>query len=145
MPKHITLMALMSLMTVTLAAASGGGTVYKSLGGKKAIVAVVDGFAARVAADNRIDAYFKETASDPARLAKFKPLRNWRVGNGELLSQFAPEHAAGIGNHRSIVFAKGRTRMFTFVSRGFLRTVRRRRVVRNRPHYPSSLRIGKLR
>jgi hemoglobin len=72
MPKHITLMALMSLMTVTLPAASGGGTVYKSLDGKKAIVAVVDGFVARVAADNRINTYFKQTASDPARLAKFK-------------------------------------------------------------------------
>ena len=27
---------------------------------------------ARAAADNRINAYFKDTASDPARLAKFK-------------------------------------------------------------------------
>ena len=47
-------------------------TLYQRLGGKKAIVAVVDEFVARVAADNRINAFFKETASDPARLAKFK-------------------------------------------------------------------------
>ena len=40
--------------------------------GKNAIVAVVDAFVARAAADNRINAYFKDTASDPARLAKFK-------------------------------------------------------------------------
>ena len=72
MRKHITLMALMSLMTSTLPAASAAGTVYKHLGGKKAIVAVVDDFVARVAADNRINTYFKDTASDPARLAKFK-------------------------------------------------------------------------
>lgn len=72
MRKHITLLALTSLMTVTLPAASAGGTVYKSLGGNNAIVAVVDAFVARAAADNRINAYFKDTASDPARLAKFK-------------------------------------------------------------------------
>jgi hemoglobin len=46
--------------------------VYKSLGGKKAIVAIVDEFVARVATDNRINGFFKDTASDPARLTKFK-------------------------------------------------------------------------
>ena len=69
MRKHIALLALTSLMTVTLPAASAGGTVHKSIGGKNA---VVDAFVARAAADNRINAYFKDTASDPARLAKFK-------------------------------------------------------------------------
>jgi hypothetical protein len=72
MRKHITMMALMGLMTLTSSGVLAGGTVYKSLGGKKAIVAVVDDFVARVAADNRINGFFKDTASDPARLAKFK-------------------------------------------------------------------------
>ena len=47
-------------------------TLYKSLGGKKAITAVVDDFVGRVAADDRINGFFKATAADPARLAKFK-------------------------------------------------------------------------
>lgn len=42
------------------------------MGGKKAIVAVVDEFVARVAADTRINGFFKATAADPKRLAKFK-------------------------------------------------------------------------
>jgi hemoglobin len=72
MRKHITMMALLGLMTLTLYAASTGGSVYKSLGGKKAIVAVVDDFVTRVAGDSRINGFFKDTASDPARLATFK-------------------------------------------------------------------------
>ena len=47
-------------------------TLYKSLGGKKAITAVVDAFVGRVAADNRINHFFQQTASDPKRLATFK-------------------------------------------------------------------------
>ncbi len=47
-------------------------SLYKSLGGKKAITAVVDDFVGRVAADSRINGFFKQTAADPARLAKFK-------------------------------------------------------------------------
>lgn len=47
-------------------------TLYVRLGGKKAIVAVVDEFVGRVAGDTRINAYFKDTAADPKRLAKFK-------------------------------------------------------------------------
>jgi len=47
-------------------------TLYKSLGGKKAIVAVVDDFVGRVAADDRINSFFKATAADTQRLAKFK-------------------------------------------------------------------------
>jgi hemoglobin len=46
--------------------------LYKSLGGKKAITAVVDDFVGRVAADTRINSYFMAAASDPKRLAKFK-------------------------------------------------------------------------
>jgi hemoglobin len=47
-------------------------TLYKSLGGKKAITAVVGDFVARVAADDRINSFFKATAADPKRLAMFK-------------------------------------------------------------------------
>jgi hemoglobin len=47
-------------------------TLYERLGGKKAITAVVDDFVARVAADGRINAFFKDTAASPKRLAKFK-------------------------------------------------------------------------
>jgi hemoglobin len=47
-------------------------TLYQRLGGKKAITAVVDEFVGNVAADARINGFFKATASDPARLASFK-------------------------------------------------------------------------
>jgi hemoglobin len=47
-------------------------SLYDRLGGKKAITAVVDEFVGRVAADNRINSFFKATASDPKRLASFK-------------------------------------------------------------------------
>lgn len=58
---------------IALAPMSGADqTLYKSLGGKKAITAVVDDFVGRVAADTRINNYFMATAADPARLAKFK-------------------------------------------------------------------------
>ena len=46
--------------------------LYSRLGGKKSITAVVDEFVGRVAADNRINSFFKDTAADPKRLAKFK-------------------------------------------------------------------------
>ena len=47
-------------------------TLYQRLGGKKAFVAVVDEFVARVAADKRINSYFAAAAADPQRLARFK-------------------------------------------------------------------------
>ena len=47
-------------------------SLYERLGGKTAIVAVVDEFVGRVAADNRINGFFKEAAADPNRLAAFK-------------------------------------------------------------------------
>lgn len=46
--------------------------LYRSLGGKKAITAVVDEFVARVASDSRINGFFKDAAADPERLARFK-------------------------------------------------------------------------
>lgn len=72
--RKYTLLALFTgLLALTpLSRASSNDTLYKSLGGKKAIVAVVDDFVGRVSADNRINSFFKATAADPARLAKFK-------------------------------------------------------------------------
>jgi hemoglobin len=71
MRKYVSLALLTGL--IALAPMSGADdTLYKSLGGKKAITAVVDDFVGRVAADTRINSFFKATAADPARLAKFK-------------------------------------------------------------------------
>jgi len=47
-------------------------SLYDRLGGKTAIVAVVDDFVGNVAADKRINAFFAATAADKARMAKFK-------------------------------------------------------------------------
>ena len=47
-------------------------SLYSRLGGKKSIAAVVDAFVGNVAADNRINKFFTDTAKDPKRLAKFK-------------------------------------------------------------------------
>jgi hemoglobin len=62
----------LTLMSAAAAPAEKKDALYASLGGKKAITAVVDEFVSRVAADNRINAFFKQTASDPKRLAMFK-------------------------------------------------------------------------
>lgn len=56
----------------TPAAAPAASTLYDRLGGRDAIVAVVDSVVARAAADPRINGFFKATASDPARMAAFK-------------------------------------------------------------------------
>ena len=75
MRKYITSLLVASglaLTSVTAVLAQKAPTLYDNLGGKKAITAVVDEFVARVAADNRINAFFKQTASDPKRLASFK-------------------------------------------------------------------------
>jgi len=64
------------LLVVATASTSMAATMQKSLydrlGGKAAIVAVVNDFVARVAADKRINSFFKATAADPKRLAAFK-------------------------------------------------------------------------
>ena len=75
MRKYITSLLLVSglaLTSVTAMLAEKQPSLYDNLGGKKAITAVVDEFVARVAADNRINTFFKQTASDPKRLASFK-------------------------------------------------------------------------
>ena len=65
--------ALLLLFAATTSfAATAEKSLYDRLGGKTAIVAVVDEFVARVAADKRINGFFKDTAADPKRLAKFK-------------------------------------------------------------------------
>ncbi len=64
--------ALVCVTLLPLPAAPKEKTLYQKLGGKKAITAVVDEFVARVAADARINSFFKATASDPMRLASFK-------------------------------------------------------------------------
>lgn len=64
------------LVSVSSAATYGQGmkekSLYERLGGKKAIALVVDEFVARVAADNRINAFFAQTAADEKRLRMFK-------------------------------------------------------------------------
>jgi hemoglobin len=47
-------------------------SLYDRLGGKSAIVAVVDEFVARVGADAKINVRFAATTADPKRLAEFK-------------------------------------------------------------------------
>src|SRR5262249_31598972 len=47
-------------------------SLYTRLGGKKSIAAVVDKFVGIVAADNRINKFFADTAKDPKRLKAFK-------------------------------------------------------------------------
>lgn len=47
-------------------------TLFKRLGGKKAITAVVDEFVTNCATDTRISTFFEKTAADPKRLTTFK-------------------------------------------------------------------------
>ncbi len=70
--KHIVRILVTVALASSLASAAPKDALYKSLGGKKAIIAVVDEFVGRVAADSRINTFFKATASDPKRLAGFK-------------------------------------------------------------------------
>ena len=67
MRKH-TLLAAFTCLLAIAPMSRADDTLYKSLGGKKAITAVVDDFVGRVAADDRINSFFKATAADPARL-----------------------------------------------------------------------------
>ena len=70
---HRVMAAVLVLMALsTLSVAKDKKTLYDNLGKKKGITAVVDDFVGRCAADSRINGFFKATAADPARLAKFK-------------------------------------------------------------------------
>lgn len=70
--RKYTLLALLTGLLAIAPMSRADDTLYKSLGGKKAITAVVDDFVGRVAADDRINSFFKATASDPKRLMTFK-------------------------------------------------------------------------
>ena len=63
--------ALLVMCTTTMGSAQTQ-SLYDRLGGKAAIVAVVDQFVANVGADSRINGFFKATVADPQRLANFK-------------------------------------------------------------------------
>jgi hemoglobin len=60
------------MLTLTVSCLAQEKSLYDRLGGKTAISAVVDQFVSNVAADSRINSYFKATAADPDRLAGFK-------------------------------------------------------------------------
>ena len=68
----VAMVAAVAASAVALLAQNAQKSLYDRLGGKTAIVAVVDDFVGNVAADKRINAFFAATAGDPARLAKFK-------------------------------------------------------------------------
>lgn len=68
----VALVLLAAFVTTGSFAAAAEKSLYARLGGKKAITAVVDEFVARVAADKRINGFFKAAAADPKRLAKLK-------------------------------------------------------------------------
>src|ERR1051326_7239688 len=66
-------MGMLAVFSVgTLHAQSAQKSLYDRLGGKSAIVAVVNDFVGNVAADKRINGFFAATAADHARLTKFK-------------------------------------------------------------------------
>ena len=70
--RKYTVLALLAGLLAIAPMSRADDALYKSLGGKQAITAVVDDFVGRVAADDRINSFFKATAADPKRLAKFK-------------------------------------------------------------------------
>jgi hemoglobin len=70
--RKYTLLALLTGLLAFAPLSRADDALYKSLGGKKAITAVVDDFVGRCAGDTRINSFFKATAADPKRLATFK-------------------------------------------------------------------------
>jgi hemoglobin len=66
------LSGLAALTTASEAVAQAPKSLYDRLGGRTAIVAVVDDFVANCAADTRINKFFAATAADKNRLATFK-------------------------------------------------------------------------
>jgi hemoglobin len=70
--KYLVIFAAAMALSMPAAFAKGKPSLYKNLGAKKGITAVVDDFVGRVAGDSRINAFFKDTAADPKRLAAFK-------------------------------------------------------------------------
>ena len=75
MTRVLRLLATIGLVSFTMALeapAQAQKSLYERLGGKTAIVAVVDDFVANCAADTRINTFFTATAADKNRLAAFK-------------------------------------------------------------------------
>ena len=75
MKRSLHVLATIGLLTVCIVAypgAQAGKSLYDRLGGRAAIVAVVDDFVANCAADARINKFFALTAADKNRLATFK-------------------------------------------------------------------------
>ena len=75
MKRALCISATVCLVALTLASGSWAQatkSLYDRLGGKSAIVAVVDDFVANCAADTRINKFFAATAADKNRLAAFK-------------------------------------------------------------------------
>ena len=64
--------ALVNFAVALEAPAQAPKSLYERLGGKAAIVAVVDDFVANCAADTRINTFFTATAADKNRLTAFK-------------------------------------------------------------------------
>lgn len=61
-----------ALMAPCFAADRPQMSLYERLGGMPAIRAVVDSFANRILADERVNPWFAQTASDPQRAAAYK-------------------------------------------------------------------------
>ena len=72
MRKFTTLLALVAGVLAIAPMSRADDALYKSLGGKKAITAVVSDFVGRCAMDSRINSFFADTAKDPKRLKKFE-------------------------------------------------------------------------
>jgi len=74
MRRHLatSLLVLLALCAFAGAALAKEKSLYDRLGGQKAIIAVVDEFVGRVAADTRINKFFMAVASDPKHLEAFK-------------------------------------------------------------------------
>ena len=75
MKRSLHVLATIGLIIVGItsyAGAQAGKSLYDRLGGRAAIVAVVDDFVANCAADARINKFFALTAADKNRLATFK-------------------------------------------------------------------------
>jgi hemoglobin len=72
MRKQILLVASLLALSTLAVFGQAKDALYKSLGGKKAITAVVDLFVGNVAADAKINSFFKADVDDPKKLAKFK-------------------------------------------------------------------------
>lgn len=77
--RHLATFALALAVAIPAFAAKGHhghgkkeDTLFKRLGGKKAITAVVDDFVGNCAGDERINKFFAATAADKTRLKKFK-------------------------------------------------------------------------